>query len=79
MRTSIANLLDPLRRHLERLCAPLRCSCVSVGLCWVSLNLFVGSSGGLGGSLDGLGVVFKLFDNIFWCSWSVFGALLEPL
>ena len=64
---------------MERLCAPLRCSCVSFGLCWVSLNLFVGSSGGLGGSLDGLGVVFKLFDNILWCSWNVFGALLEPL
>jgi len=87
MRTSFDTLLDPLRGHLERLRAPLRCSCVSFGLCWVSLNLFVGSSGGLGGSLDGLGVVFKVFKtssgalgsylelswSLFESSWSLFG------
>ena len=79
MRTSFDTLLDPLKGHLERLCAPLRCSCVSFGLCWVSLNLFVGSSGGLGGSLDGLGVVFKVFKTYFGAlgtylelSWSLF-------
>ena len=93
MITSFDTLLDPLRGHLERLCAPLRCSCVSFGLCWVSLNLFVGSSGGLGGSLGALGVVFKVFKtscgvlgtflelswSLFVSSWSLFGASLRAL
>ena len=49
----------------------------------------MGSSGGLGGSLDGLGVVFKVFKtssgalgsylelswSLFESSWSLFGAL----
>ena len=79
MRTSFDSLLGPLRGYLERLCAPLRCSCVSFGLCWVSLNLFVGSSGGLGGSLGGLGVVFQVFQTYCGVLGTFFGALLEPL
>ena len=79
MRTSFDTLLDPLKGHLERLCVPLRCSCVSFGLCWVSLNLFVGSSGGLGGSLGGLGVVFQVFKTYCGVLGTFFGALLEPL
>ena len=60
---------------------------MSFGLCWVSLNLFGASSGGLGSSLDGLGVSLRYlkicFDalgmymqlswSVFWGSWMGLG------
>ena len=47
------------------MCVPLRCSGVSFVLCWVSLNLLGASSGGLGSSLDGLGVSLKHLKTSF--------------